>query len=185
MKPTYLAAALAAAVTLTGMSTPAHAAFTIDESGYSPDAGTLKKIDEVWGKFNFDWAVDGSGGSVNGSFNVSFLAESIALDGFIIGFDPRGGDVSITQLELNDDVIPSASGGSGNVSTLTFANVSSDFVNAGSNTLTVTLEASPDAYGSARVSAVPLPAAAWLMIGGLGALGAYGRQARRTTAASA
>jgi len=40
------------------------------------------------------------------------------------------------------------------------------------------------AFKFSSAAAVPLPAAAWPMIGGLGALGAYGRRARKKGAAA-
>ena len=76
MKPTYLAAALAAAVTLTGMSTPAHAGFTTTLGVYDPDLGETDVLDVAGDQFTFGWQ-----GSGDGSFDVFFNANSSEVSG--------------------------------------------------------------------------------------------------------
>ena len=63
----------------------------------------------------------------------------------------------------------------GQLSTLVFSGVDREFGVGDS----ITFEAKQGSFAVAGYSAVPLPAAAWLMIGGLGVIGAYARRSRK------
>ena len=179
MKPTYLAAALAAAVTLTGMSTPAHAAFTKVTVGgpfYDPDLGVENELDTIGDEVTFTWTANGSGTMPA----MNFKASSPELLGGGFGLIKTDfSEVKFGEITLNGTQVVS-SGSEG-----TFGFVAGVFQENNNLEIEIISTGGDEAFGDVSLSAVPLPAAAWLMIGGLGALGAYGRRARRTTAASA
>ena len=223
MKPTYLAAALAAAL---GLSGPAHAAFTASLTDGAPTSfdvdfrgtggtslGDTATFGDIAVKANggdlnqfsddglgitggegdeIDDRVDGNESMILSSYNS--LTRPTVLIGIsdLFGPDDGGDDGEDGEVQVNvnaaDDgtrsFVASADPSSDNGEwTLALAGFSVG------DDLEITLTAGPEGsnndFSVMGVSQVPLPAAAWLMIGGLGALGAYGRRARRTTAASA
>ena len=88
MKRIYLAAALAAAVTLTRIVYPAQAAFTTTAGVYDPDLGETDVLDVAGDQFLFGWQ-----GFGDGSFDVFFNADSSEV------FGTAGG----VRLSVNDD----------------------------------------------------------------------------------
>ena len=174
MKATYFAAAIAAAL---GLSGPAHAAFTPTVSipnDTQPDGvldpgevlvfNSLGKGEAGTDTLTFDFEVStptilgtSSGTDFSDLEGVQFVSAS--LNGTNIGTKVETGLISFAGVAL---------AGGFNTFTLNFDVPEGSF-----------------AFISGELATVPLPAGAWLMIGGLGALGAYGRRARRTTAASA
>ena len=227
MKPSYLAAALAAAVTMTG---PAHAAYWIDLT----DSATLDGVtgnNSAVGAGPFTLPSLALGGSFELSAPSGDVVTGDGVSGLPTGIAGDFDGLGVDAIGDNDEVDYAVDGGES--ITMTFDNpttvtglrfldlfkpetveVSSDTAESlevGSdlelsegigfeeskamiwaNVRTLTFEPGPDNdagslpnFALAGVQVVPLPAAAWLMIGGLGALGAYGRRARRTTAASA
>ncbi|NBB83185.1 MAG: VPLPA-CTERM sorting domain-containing protein [Alphaproteobacteria bacterium] len=183
MKATYLAAAVAVAV---GMSGPAHAAFTggviPGSENYNPDPNGNDTLDAFGDQFNFSWQ-----GTGDGSFDVEFEATLPEVVGGSFGgglsFDEVGqvGIVQFDSLALNDTQVAS-----GPAQSLLFS-ATQPSLQDGTNRLTVNLDTGnlDFASGTGFITAVPLPAAAWLMIGGLGAIGAYARRARKAAPTAA
>ena len=98
-------------------------------------------------------------------------------DGFFFDTDtkikvttPEGGTQTLTSSSTS--VPPTATG---QLSTLVFSGLDREFGVGDS----ITFEAKQGSFAVAGYSAVPLPAAAWLMIGGLGIIGAYARRSRK------
>ena len=219
MKPTYLAAALAAAVTMTG---PAHAAFTASLTDGAPTNFDVDFRDGSSGGTNlgptetFDYIeVTATGGDLNQfpddglgitggegdeiddrvdgkesmilSFNNSLSRPTVLIGISDLFGPPDGGDDGEdgqVQVDVNtsDDGTESFVAGADPSSnngewTLALAGFSVD------DNLEITLTAGPKGsnndFSVMGVSQVPLPAAAWLMIGGLGAVGAYARRSRK------
>ena len=220
MKPTYLAAALAAAVTMTG---PAHAAYWIDLTDSNTLGVTDNKNPVATDPFTLPSA------ALGGSFELGALSGNVVTgDGVDASGLPIAGDfdgLGVDAIGDNDEVDYAVNGGES--ITMTFDNpttvtglrfldlftpetveVSSDTgksleVDTGlelsegigfrestamiwANVSKLTFEPGPENDAGSRpnfalagVQVVPLPAAAWLMIGGLGAVGAYARRSRK------
>ena len=220
MKPSYLAAALAAAVTMTG---PAHAAFTANLTDGAPTS------------FDVDFRGGNSGGTNLGSTEMFDYIEVTATDGDLNQFPDDGlgitggeGDeiddrvdgnesmsllftkpltrptvlIGISDLFGPDDGGDDGEDGEVQVGVNTsddgtqsfvadadpLSNVNGEWTLALAgfsvgDELKITLTAGPNGsnndFSVMGVSQVPLPAAAWLMIGGLGAVGAYARRTRK------
>ena len=239
MKVTYLAAAIVAAV---GVSGTAHAAFTITEVGdgtpdtdlvdlpgtFTTDAGSASfQTNSVNNQYKSPYQNQGPGDTnnpnvdPNGASYFSVQKDSAAtfnLSGSFLQLlwgspDDRGGgsltidDKTVSSPDASRNFIrffSDADGGGAIVGTVTAAELTTEgifdeaefasdqpdnggwawvrmtldsdkytefksvqFVNAGSNAMEI------------DGAVVPLPAAAWLMIGGLGAVGAYAWRSRK------
>jgi len=186
MKATYFAAA--AAFALAGMSDTAHAAFTqssIDENFVQSgdtvlDPGELLIVTQ-------QGSVDGSNpNTATFQFNVSETQISGASSGLEVT------STGVSEIDIFDVLLttPADTGsqssifGGATTSGVTFGSAE---LFAGLNQIDIKFNTESAGFVAltSTLATVPLPAAAWLMIGGLGAVGAYGRRVRRTTAASA
>ena len=232
MKATYLAAAIAAAV---GMSGTAHAAFDLSVAGTlgGQDLGPMPTAVNTSGDYNPTLVGNvPPSGSLTARTPYEGLSQentaeysAVQVDSYA-SFNQSGSFLQILWGSPDDegnnnvfsnqgDVGPSRNyiqfydapggveGGGAVVDTVTAADLKSEGI---FGTATFTSDASSGALGYAWVkiaqtdgdtfesytvfneggnafeidgAVVPLPAAAWLMIGGLGAIGAYARRARK------
>ena len=179
MKATYFA--VAAAVALAGMSGTAHAAFKQNSiiKDFNPgqdeilDAGEFLTVIQTG-------TVDNGGGTADFSFEVSEDILVGSTSGLQVSFEGAGfidiQDVLLTSPALTGSptsIIGDLSGTGVEIGPATLL--------AGVNTLDIDFNADDGtATLTTTLATVPLPAAAWLMIGGLGAIGAYARGARNT-----
>ena len=103
--------------------------------------------------------------------------------GLEVTFDPFG----FSAIDITDVLLTTPAGAS--TSTSIFAGPTSSGVEFGpaslfAGTNSIDIEFGTTGAGNVSLTStlatVPLPAAAWLMIGGLGAVGAYARRSRKT-----
>ena len=180
MKAIYFAAA--ATVALAGMSGTAHAAFdqsSIDENFIQSgdtvlDPGELLVVTQ-------EGSVDGNNpNTATFQFNVSepgILGASSGLKVSSTGFSV----IDIT------DILLTTPAGSGTPQTILTGPTTSGVafgpasLYAGTNLIDIKFDTNGEGFVAltSTLATVPLPAAAWLMIGGLGAVGAYARRSRK------